>query len=387
MGKLKKQMWAKGIALILAVITGLAMVGFTVLAMLVGIVPQLQGGEKAYMEAVYTPLLSSYAALLWDGMDFSEEGQAAGLDALDGGNLRYVVQRQTGSYFEDLTDEGFETLYANDTSLTAENAIYSDIFESGDNVPRYNLSSFAWAMRGGHYLSYDREGTWWMTAEVDQVLYDEDDGLFYFTGNSRYLLVPYFAVEHREGGESPILRQEYEIHMRDGILAYYEAGSEEPLTVQQVKEWAAEGNSTLSFGEWDAVFGTAEDASKAEGNQTPEDAGENPPADEDGETPETAGPEEVPKTAGPDVQGEAPEDVEPDVQEPSTELDGAVDDGNMDGTAPVQVWIGSWELPQSQIYGTLLWGLPGVWISMSRRRRSARSTVFFLPRATSRRRG
>ena len=154
MNKLKKQMWAKCIALILAVASGLATIICTVLALIVGIVPELQGDEEAYERVVSMQVLSSYAASLWDGMDFADEDHVTGLDALEGGNIRYTVQRQSGSYYEDLEDEDYVTLYSNDSSLTAEDAVCSDTFENGDNVPRYNLSSFPWAMRGRHILSY-----------------------------------------------------------------------------------------------------------------------------------------------------------------------------------------------------------------------------------------
>lgn len=217
MDQLKKQMWAKCVALILAVVTGLATAAFAALAMIVGIVPKLQGDKRAYEEAVYTPLLSSYAALLWDSMDFSEEDNAAGLDALDGGNIRYVVQRQSGSYFEDFTEEGYTSLYSNDPSLAADDALFTGTFESGDNVPRYNLSSFPWAMRGGHYLSYDPQGTWWISAEIEKVLYDQKEELFYFAGNGRYFLVPHFIVNHYEGTDSLILSQQYEVDRKSVV--------------------------------------------------------------------------------------------------------------------------------------------------------------------------
>lgn len=299
MNKLKKQMWAKCIALILAVASGLATIICTVLALIVGIVPELQGDEEAYERVVSTQVLSSYAASLWDGMDFADEDHITGLDALEGGNIRYTVQRQSGSYYEDLEDEDYVTLYSNDSSLTAEDAVCSDTFESGDNVPRYNLSSFPWAMRGAHYLSYDPQGTWWMNAEIKEVRFNEKDGLFYFVSQDKYFLVPNFTMYRYEEKERERLVQEeqYELQMQDEVLGYYALAAQEKLAAEQVKEWA-DGCVILQFGDWSAAF----DAQK------------------DGPSGDTALPE-----------GEEPAGF-------------------------VQIQTGSWDVPQSQVYATLSYG-------------------------------
>lgn len=257
MNRLKKQMWVKCIVMILAVASGMASIASTFLALIVGIVPELQGDRQAYERTFYGPILSSYAACLWDGMDVSDPEHVTGADALDGGNIRYTVQRQMGSYFDEAEEDGYEVIYTNDGGLTEENAVLTERYEKGAGVPRYNLSSFPWAMRGGRYLIYDNyeSGAWWLNAGVESVIYSETDGLFYFVSDGRYFLIPEFrAAQFGDADAAVTYGPYYELAWEDGTFLYRESGTKEALTAETVQQWNSQGGA-VRLGDGYAFFG------------------------------------------------------------------------------------------------------------------------------------
>ena len=101
MKELKKQTWAKMVALVLAIISGFVLVVTAVAAVLFGTVPEMQIKQSELEKAMQKQLLEGYGNyLLQDSGAFAEQESSDGSQdtqnnidwsGLDGGNIRYSV--------------------------------------------------------------------------------------------------------------------------------------------------------------------------------------------------------------------------------------------------------------------------------------------------------
>ena len=112
-------MWAKCVAFLLAVVTGLSTLLFGTGALMVGLVPEFQTDEAGYEKLFYGPILETYAASLWENIRQADNPDQMELDGLDGGNIRYVVESQS-QYYLDEPQDTYTKLYANDSSVNQE---------------------------------------------------------------------------------------------------------------------------------------------------------------------------------------------------------------------------------------------------------------------------
>lgn len=249
MNKLKRQMWAKCVAFLLAVVTGLSTLLFGTGALMVGLVPEFQTDEAGYEKLFYGPILETYAASLWENIRQADNPDQMELDGLDGGNIRYVVESQS-KYYLDEPQDTYTKLYANDSSVNEENCMLSQDFDPGSDHYLYNTSSFAWAMRGARNVGGDYwNGAYNSVDGVDNVLYDEARQRFFFYMKDEYFVVPNFdlvryTTEERSDWED---RRHYELQRKDGVEGYYDTDSGELLTEKEIAEWMDSSCYVLVF--------------------------------------------------------------------------------------------------------------------------------------------
>ena len=262
MNKLKRQMWAKCVAFLLAVVTGLSTLLFGTGALMVGLVPEFQTDEAGYEKLFYGPILETYAASLWENIRQADNPDQMELDGLDGGNIRYVVESQS-QYYLDEPQDTYTKLYANDSSVNEENCMLSQDFDPGSDHYLYNTSSFAWAMRGPRNVGGDYwNGAYNSVDGVDNVLYDEARQRFFFYMKDEYFVVPNFdlvryTTEERSDWED---RRHYELQRKDGVEGYYDTDSGELLTEKEIAEWMDSSCYVLVFFDmWTSFKKTADE--------------------------------------------------------------------------------------------------------------------------------
>ena len=169
--ELKKQFWAKLIAMLLAIVSGFVFVVTAAATVLYGTVSELQANQNTVEKDIDIQLLENYATHLFaEGVTGSDGLEEAEFDGLDGGHIAYtVVKKQDGE--KDIV------LYTNDASVDADSCMVHREF---DTNTRYVLSGQEDSFLGmllGSYNTYD-DSSWWMTS-LDHIVYNQEDGLFY----------------------------------------------------------------------------------------------------------------------------------------------------------------------------------------------------------------
>ena len=181
--ELKKQFWAKLIAMLLAIVSGFVFVVTAAATVLYGTVSELQANQNTVEKGIDIQLLENYAMHLFaEGVTSSDGLEEAEFDGLDGGHIAYtVVKKQDG--------EKYRVLYTNDASVDADSCMVHCEF---DTNTRYVLSGQEDSFLGmllGSYNIYDDSS--WQMASLDHIIYNQEDGLFYADGEKRYILAPF----------------------------------------------------------------------------------------------------------------------------------------------------------------------------------------------------
>ena len=147
--ELKKQFWAKLIAMLLAIVSGFVFVVTAAATVLYGTVSELQANQNTVEKDIDIQLLENYATHLFaEGVTGSDGLEEAEFDGLDGGHIAYtVVKKQDGE--KDIV------LYTNDASVDADSCMVHREF---DTNTRYVLSGQEDSFLGmllGSYNTYD----------------------------------------------------------------------------------------------------------------------------------------------------------------------------------------------------------------------------------------
>lgn len=238
MKKLKGNIWVKFAALILAVIFGSVAAFCGLATLLFGTETELRESE-AYMEQqMDESLLETYAAVLLHNLTIYEDGTIGGMDALEGGNIRYTL------ICKELAEDGQELaanrIYSNDPSVDEANCL---VTLASDRNYSYDAYSFLDALRGvRHYDSY------WIPDETR-----DEAGYYYYT-------------EGGAGKEGAETYKRYVVHLSVGRLWNNTKGQELPkeqtlqcglrdYTVDAARLAAQIGDFRRSSGWWLAASG------------------------------------------------------------------------------------------------------------------------------------
>ena len=237
--KVLKQTWAKLLAFALAVISSVAMVFCAASTVLFDVEDVFgQPGEELRKEVNRT-LMGGYCAELYksSGIASNWNTHAEGTpdwDALDGGNIRYSVFSEAGN-----------VLYSNDRSIDKNHCLASYEMNAGCEIRNGGRCDFF------SLLCRERVGADVMIcdAEVSEIVYDQDAGLFYFKcTDDGYYLITEFGIQNNYGGDT-----EKFFELQD------QADGEKLYQSEMGKSLAAEDVKALEKGE--TYMGTPEGAS------------------------------------------------------------------------------------------------------------------------------
>ena len=255
--ELKKQFWAKLIAMLLAIVSGFVFVVTAAATVLYGTVSELQANQNTVEKDIDIQLLENYATHLFaEGVTGSDGLEEAEFDGLDGGHIAYtVVKKQDGE--KDIV------LYTNDASVDADSCMVHREF---DTNTRYVLSGQEDSFLGmllGSYNTYD-DSSWWMTS-LDHIVYNQEDGLFYADadGDGAYFLMTSFdhVINGRKNGVDTDISSEgtdgtygidgvesvsYEYKDVSGAPGYYADGDGKKLEQEEISSWNMK-NDLLRF--------------------------------------------------------------------------------------------------------------------------------------------
>lgn len=93
--ELKKQFWAKLIAMLLAIVSGFVFVVTAAATVLYGTVSELQANQNTVEKDIDIQLLENYATHLFaEGVTGSDGLEEAEFDGLDGGHIAYTVVKK-----------------------------------------------------------------------------------------------------------------------------------------------------------------------------------------------------------------------------------------------------------------------------------------------------
>lgn len=186
MEELRKQTWAKVVAMLLAIISGFVLVVTGVAAVLFGTVPEMQIKQSELEKAMQKQLLEGYGNyLLQDSGAFTDQEYSDGAQetqnnidwsGLDGGNIRYSV------VLESTDGSTKNVLYTNDTSLDIDSALTTVKVPAQSYLENKIMQPSLWSLLFG-YANQDWYWTdQWRTRQVQQIVYDKEDGMFYGQG-------------------------------------------------------------------------------------------------------------------------------------------------------------------------------------------------------------
>ena len=157
--ELKKQFWAKLIAMLLAIVSGFVFVVTAAATVLYGTVSELQANQNTVEKDIDIQLLENYATHLFaEGVTSSDGLEEAEVDGLDGGHIAYTVVKKQDS-------EKDIVLYTNDASVDADSCMVHREF---DTNTRYVISGQEDSFLGmllGSYNTYDDSS--WRMASLD----------------------------------------------------------------------------------------------------------------------------------------------------------------------------------------------------------------------------
>ncbi len=143
MKKLKGNIWVKFAALILAVIFGSVAAFCGLATLLFGVDTELRESESYMEQQMDESLLETYGAVLLNNLTINEDGTIGGMDALEGGNIRYAL------ICKELAEDGQELaanrIYTNDSSVDEDTCL---VTLASDWHYSYDANSFLDALTG-----------------------------------------------------------------------------------------------------------------------------------------------------------------------------------------------------------------------------------------------
>ena len=267
MEDIRKQTWAKLVALVLAIISGFVLVVTGAATVAFGTVPEMQLKQSEMENELQKQLLTGYGNyLIQDTGILDKEDDEKGKvtwDGLDGGNIRYSVLRE-------VTGTGESTvLYTNDATVTQDSA------QTVVSVPMTGYSSYTmkqvtmWSLLSGYA---NRNWYWensWRSRKIDGIVYNKEDGLFYGKGatGNYYLMSSFvrYADNAANGAEAADSTETAaSITETDGVYyaldvlttdgsAYYEYGDNQKLDEEKINAWIKQ-NDLFAFNDYNCTF-------------------------------------------------------------------------------------------------------------------------------------
>lgn len=214
---IKGQMWAKVFALVLATVSTIATVFCTVCTIAFGVVDELQQMPQDLQNTVNEQLLYGYVGELYRESGISSMEEPFRWDALDGGNIQYAVTKE--KLAENGSVKSKETLYTNANAVDADHCTVSQELIPYAQVQNGKRSGF-WNvfLKLNGNISHN-----WKSVQVEQIIYDQQNGLFYAKTEAGYYLYQNFS--YNNGQE----RGNYVLHTaEDGTLFYKNTETEKP---------------------------------------------------------------------------------------------------------------------------------------------------------------
>ena len=174
MEELRKQTWAKVVAMLLAIISGFVLAVTAVAAVLFGTVPEMQIKQSELEKAMQKQLLEGYGNyLLQDSGAFAEQMSSDGSQetqnnidwsSLDGGNIRYSVVLESTDGSEK------KILYTNDASFDTDSALTTVKVPAQSYVENKIMQPSMWSLLFG-YANQDWYWTeQWRTRQVQKIV-------------------------------------------------------------------------------------------------------------------------------------------------------------------------------------------------------------------------
>lgn len=260
MKNMKKRTGIKAVALLLAVVSGLVMTFCGVATIIFGTMPEAQMKSKDMETAFQKQILEGYGNyLLQDSgiLDYDEkEAESIRWDGLDGGNIRYSVMKK------DSTSDRSTVIYTNDPSIDEDSAQVVTSVQEGNNTARRVQQVSMWSLMTGYAQHYWYWTEQWRMRQIDGIVYNEEDGLFYGAGTNGnyYVLKEFFRYDRSvnftgegvdEESEEPTC-EGYSLQ-EDGKDCYYSDVEGKAVNNESIQEWSKEEN-TLAFGDYWAAF-------------------------------------------------------------------------------------------------------------------------------------
>ena len=255
MNELKKQTWAKVAALVLAIISGFALVVTGIATIVFGVVPETQMNASEMEDAIQKQLLKGYAnyMMLDNGIidaqksDDEKEIQKIDWSGLDGGNICYSVIAQSA----DKTQE--EVLYTNDASLDENTTQYAATVPDGgytrDVMQQASLSSLLFGYANQNWYGGTDE---WRQRVVKAVVYNREDGLFYAQSSSGNYYVMRNFLRYNEADTTEKVAETEEAAtdfstggsnyslIRNDDGSYYVDQNENKVDVKTIEKWLSQ---------------------------------------------------------------------------------------------------------------------------------------------------
>ena len=276
MEDIRKQTWAKLVAMVVAIISGFVLVVTGAASVAFGTVPETQFKQSEMEKAIQNQILEGYGNYLIQDtgvldLEDDQKDQVA-WDGLDGGNIRYSVLRES-------TDTGAASvLYTNDATITKDSA------QAVVKVPQASYSSYKmtqvtmWSLLTGYanHNWYWEDG--WRSREMTGIVYNKEDGLFYGKGaTGNYYLLSSFVryndsvttdvssgttdSSNTEEASSELTSSRTDIagnyysldSMATDGSAHYEYGNGQTLKPEKIESWIRQAN-LFAFDGYECVF-------------------------------------------------------------------------------------------------------------------------------------
>ena len=259
MEELRKQTWAKVVAMLLAIISGFVLVVTAVAAVLFGTVPEMQIKQSELEKAMQKQLLEGYGNyLLQDSGAFAEQESSDGSQdtqnnidwsGLDGGNIRYSVALEA-------TDGSTKkVLYTNDASFDTDSALTTVKVPAQSYVENKIMQPSMWSLLFG-YANQDWYWTeQWRTRQVQKIVYDKEDGMFYGQGatGNYYTMNAFYCYgtgkTASDMSDDSFSREEGE----NGEIYYTQDTTGKRLDEKTIELWMKQ-NNVLLFDSYEASF-------------------------------------------------------------------------------------------------------------------------------------
>lgn len=259
MEELRKQTWAKVVAMLLAIISGFVLAVTAVAAVLFGTVPEMQIKQSELEKAMQKQLLEGYGNyLLQDSGAFADQMSSDGSQetqnnidwsSLDGGNIRYSVVLESTDGSEK------KILYTNDASFDTDSALTTVKVPAQSYVENKIMQPSMWSLLFG-YANQDWYWTeQWRTRQVQKIVYDKEDGMFYGQGatGNYYTMNTFYCYGTGETAsdmsDDSFSREEGE----NGEAYYTQDTTGKRLDEKTIELWMKQ-NNVLLFDSYEASF-------------------------------------------------------------------------------------------------------------------------------------